>query len=315
MGGLLDDDLRSEMMTDLLRKPLRQVARKLFRHYGREYGKYTILTKLFVPYLAQKNTSPEIVEVDGGLRMELDSREYIQAQLYLFGCFEPATIKFIRKAVKSGSTVLDVGGNIGYHALEFAKAAGQAGQVFTFEPDEKNITALRRNAALNNLTTITAMQTAVSDSNAPLKLYLSAVDNNAGAHSTVYNERMLSETYVEVPSVTMDAFVREKNLTRVDCVKIDIEGAEMSVLKGMTTVLNEKRPMLIIELCAEYQNLAGYTVKQFKSYLMDGFKMAAFTTNDDGRLVKSPVTAFHHLDNVVFIPIERLVEFELLVQA
>jgi FkbM family methyltransferase len=292
---------------------LRKAFRGVFKHYSREYGKYTILTKLFFP-LTSKGSPKEVVRLGAGFTMSLDVSEYIQGNIFLFDTFEPSTIRFINRAIQQHDVVIDVGANVGYMALAFAKAA-PSGKVIAFEPDPKTADLLRENIRLNPFKHVEVIERAAADSDKPLKLYRAKVDSNAGANSTVFNERMLSEDFVEIPAITLDTFVKERPIDQISFIKIDVEGGEMSVLKGATDTLKKFRPALMIELCAEYQNLVGLTVKQFKEFLVNGFQMSAYTIQNDGRLKPSPITEFHILDNVVFIPTEKLSLYQHLISA
>ena len=154
-------------MTEGIKKPLRALFRTAMQFYPREYGKYSILMKLYFPYLAPVPPTKEVVTLHDGIRMELELNEYLQSQLYLFGEFEPATVKVLKRLVKSGDTVLDIGANVGYMSLVLAKCVGKNGKVFSFEPDSKNFASLKRNIELNADCNIEPIAKAVSDSHHP----------------------------------------------------------------------------------------------------------------------------------------------------
>jgi FkbM family methyltransferase len=135
------------------------------------------------------------------------------AQLYLFGTFEPATVKVLKRLVKSGDTALDIGANVGYMSLVLAKFVGKSGRVFSFEPDSKNFASLKRNLALNPDCNIAPIAKAVSDSHQPIRLYHAKFDFNAGAHSMLPSEKHSSD-FVEIEATTIDEFVTSHGLKK-----------------------------------------------------------------------------------------------------
>jgi len=145
-------------MTEGIKKPLRALFRTAMQFYPREYGKYSILMRLYFPYLAPVLPTKEIVTLHDGIRMELVLNEYVQSQLYLFGTFEPATIKVLKRPVKTGDTALDIGANVGYMSLVLAKCVGNSGKVFSFEPDSKNFASLKSTSSLILIATSSRLQ-------------------------------------------------------------------------------------------------------------------------------------------------------------
>lgn len=299
-------------MTEWVKRPLRALFRAATQFYPREHGKYSILMNLYFPYLAPFPPSKERVTLSSGIQMELELNEYLQAQLYLFGTFEPATVKVLKRLLKSGDTVLDIGANVGYIALEMAKHIGASGKVFAFEPDTKNFALLKRNLDLNPDCNIEPIPLAVSEANAPLRLYKSIIDFNDSAHSTLPSEKH-SVDFIEIPATTIDDFVQSRGVQKLNVIKIDIEGAEMSAFKGMRQTLSRFRPMVIAELCAEHQARAGYTTHAVKEWMAADVQMQAFKISDNGMLHKVKLEEEHVADNVAFIPSERIREVQSLI--
>ena len=229
------------------------------------------------------------------------------AQLYLFGTFEPATVKVLKRLVKSGDTALDIGANVGYMSLVLAKCVGNSGRVFSFEPDSKNFALLKRNIALNADCNIEPIAKAVSDSHQPIRLYHAKFDFNAGAHSMLPSEKHSSD-FVEIEATTIDEFVTSHGLKKVDVIKIDIEGAEMKAFNGMSETLRRSRPFVVCELCEEHQARAGYTTQAVKQWMAETARMQAFKVMESGRLTETPIEATHLADNIVFVPHERVQE-------
>ncbi|MEY2720019.1 MAG: hypothetical protein RLZZ273_1385 [Bacteroidota bacterium] len=281
---------------------LRTIFQKAARLYPREHGKYSILTRIYFPFLAPKSGTVVKSKLRYNITMVLDITEYLQAHLYIFGDYELPTIRFLRSVLRPGSVCLDVGAQMGYLTLAMATSADRQTVVHSFEPELNNAERFRENIKLNDLTNVTLHQTAVSTVDGMLKLYLSN-DRNAGTHSTVYIESNVSTEFVEIPSVRLDSFVNTHRLTSIDMIKIDVEGAEIDVINGAINVLIEHKPIIITELSDRLQQARGQTCREFKELMLD-YGYQAYSINDNGTLQPCPLQAQHVNDNIVFVHAE-----------
>lgn len=116
-------------------------------------------------------------EVDGH-KMFLDSKDSLN--LSINGIYEPLQTELVKKEIKKGDVVLDIGANIGYYTLIFAKLVGEDGKVFVFEPAPTNFSFLKKNVEINSYKNVVLVQKAVSNKTGKLKLYLS--EDNIGDH-------------------------------------------------------------------------------------------------------------------------------------
>ena len=162
--------------------------------------------------------------------MFLDRNDSLQ--LAMRGVYEPVTTALITRLVRPGDTVIDIGANIGYYTLIFARLVGDRGRVVAFEPDPDNFDLLARNVAANGYENVTLVRGAVAARAGMLRLYRSAT--NDGDHRT-YDVRD-GRTSVEVEAVRLDEYWTADRGT-VDLIKMDIQGAEGAALEGMEQVL------------------------------------------------------------------------------
>lgn len=141
---------------------------------------------------------------------------------------------WIIQNIREGDIVLDIGANVGYYTLIAAKLVGEKGRVYAFEPEPVNFEILGQNVKLHGFQNVVLEQKAVSDENGSIKLYLDEL--NKGHHRIYQTEQNRSS--IDVEAVTLDDYF--SNYTgKIDFVKIDTEGAEVVILKGMEKILNE----------------------------------------------------------------------------
>ncbi len=190
--------------------------------------------------------------------------------LYYDGVHEPETTAYLKANVKPGSIAVDIGANVGYFTLVFASLVGASGNVFAFEPDERIFPILRENVRLNGYRNINLDSRAVSENNGRQRFFLSSHLSRSGLAPHGSTKRI-----TEVETVSLDAL----NLQRVDWVKIDVEGAEVSVLKGMKRTISENSDIrLIIEFIPEHILGSDHNIEEFFD-LLDGFDFYGVDSN------------------------------------
>ena len=167
---------------------------------------------------------------------------------------EPDLINYVASTVKPGVVVLDIGAHIGIFAVPCAHRVGLTGRVIAFEPDPTNCESLRKNVELNGLSNVVIVEKAASSTTASAVLHLSA--NNTGGHSlhAIPSDSLLyppatNHASVAVLTVTVDGWLAEAGISKVDFVKIDVEGYESAVLQGMQHTLQDN---LEIQVVMEY---------------------------------------------------------------
>ena len=288
-----------------MKKILRIIFRQIFRFYKREHGKYTILQKFFFPYLADKYHKKDVIKVAGRFRMLLDTNEYLQAQLYLFNAYEPETISFIENVVSKDNVTIDIGANVGYISLVLADLVGKNGKVYSFEAEPNNYEVLGMNKNLNDYNQIIAYNKAISEKTGVLKLYYSK-DNNQGGHSTIFMEEYLTKNYVEIEALNLDLFADNEKLKNINLIKIDVEGAEMEVLKGFPNIMKNFKPLLIVEMNNQVQEKRGISTTDLKRYVCENYNYRTFNILKNGKLSECKIEQPHNIENVVFIHEDKI---------
>jgi len=164
---------------------------------------------------------------------------------YLVGTYEPHLQKAIRRYVRRGDTVYDVGANLGYISLSLAKQVGPNGRVAAFEPVPQNVDVLRKNIANNGLPNVRVFAVAASDRKGEAVIRIA--DGNFATSSLVWHRKNSSAEELVIKTVAIDDLVKNGELTEPSFVKIDVEGAEGLALKGMLRTVALSRPVLLIE--------------------------------------------------------------------
>ena len=173
-----------------------------------------------------------------GLQFELDLRDNLQRVLFFTGRYEPAVTAFLRRSLRPGDTVLDIGAHIGVHSLTAARRLGEVGggRVVAFEPAPDSAANLRRAAERNGLD-VEVVTAAAGACAGTIELRASTAYDPADAG--VRSSEGDGPVVAAVPVVAVDAWLAEHGSPRVDVVKIDVEGAETEVLDGMRSLLGQ----------------------------------------------------------------------------
>ena len=174
---------------------------------------------------------------------------------------EAGPVDRLKDFVPAGSLVIDVGANVGFFSLRFAKWVGNGGEVISIEPEDRNynslISALKREGLLNRVHTLKAVAAAASGM---MRLEINPL--HPADHKLSRDDSGLPVT-----AVTLDDLVEEKRRRRPALVKIDVQGAEMLVLMGAIDILKIAGPALFIELQEEGLNRFGTSVTAILNYL------------------------------------------------
>ncbi|WP_414647014.1 FkbM family methyltransferase [Caulobacter sp.] len=184
------------------------------------------------------------------------------------GGLEPGTGEALRRLVRPGMTVADVGANIGLLTLVMARATGPGGKVLAFEPEAVPRSNLEKMKYLNGLAWVDVRDQAVGDKAGRLTFHVSDIIG----HSSLYALPEAEEARtIEVEVVRLDDAAPAK---RMDVVKIDVEGAELDVLAGMQGLIGKNPDLAIVaEFGPEHLKRVGQTPAQwFKAFADAGFK-------------------------------------------
>jgi FkbM family methyltransferase len=179
--------------------------------------------------------------------LQSDGNDYIASLLYWGGidAFEGNTIRLFIELLNRADTVFDVGANTGLYSLIAARDNPRR-MVYAFEPVPRVLNCLRRNIALNKLPHIRLNPDAITDYDGEITLYVPSSPIPTDA-STLEGFRKTTKS-ISVQAKTIDSFVSQNEIKKVDLIKIDTEGTEHKVLKGAKKILMRDEPIIICEV-------------------------------------------------------------------
>jgi FkbM family methyltransferase len=195
-----------------------------------------------------------------------------------FNMIEPEQTSVFVNTLKNGMVFFDIGANVGYYTILGARLVGPQGRVLAFEPAIRNLAHLYEHVLLNKATNVTIVSAACSDHMS--LAFFSPGKNCAEGHLVEGNDN--SNTF-PVPTISVDEVIRQLGVSP-DVMKIDVEGAELSVLKGAEGTLYKSRPKLFLSThsdilrvtCLEYLREHGYAYEVLSRDRMNPSEFMAY---------------------------------------
>lgn len=184
----------------------------------------------------------------------------VLAQLVYYSNLEQGLEKTFCQCIEQGMTVVDVGAHIGLFTLLAARLVGEKGRVYSFEPSSRIFHLLTKNVNINFFTDakrIQCEQMAVTNKKGKLILFF---NKQKTGHSSLYPFK--NTVKENVRTISLDDYFGKKN--KIDVIKIDAEGSEPFILKGMKKIIdNNPNIMIFIEFCPENLKRASISPDSF----------------------------------------------------
>jgi FkbM family methyltransferase len=210
-----------------------------------------------------------LYKTQDNLLLWLGNDSVIDKNIISGGCWEPDTTKLVKSIIKEGMHVFDVGANIGYFTTLFSKLTGNNGVVFAFEPTVSYKRILEENIKINKLKNIQVYNFGLSNLEQELDINIDA--SSATIHQPFENEILSKET---INLKTLDNFVFQSNIKKIDFIKVDIDGHEPFFLEGAIQSIQKFKSILLIEISHLHYLEAGVNAWDFYDKLKTfGFKI------------------------------------------
>ena len=242
------------------------------------------------PYTVKNIQVNNIPELEISIIVSTQDMAISKPILWL-GEYEQGVTQVLLKFLQEDTNFLDVGANIGYFSLIAGKKCSQ-GKVLSFEPDPTNYNLLRSNIALNGLNNILPYNLALSDRNENLYFSTMGFDQNLGARFTAKETATLKQhslpqakTPTQIKAIAFDNFLPNE---KIDIIKIDVEGFELNVLRGMKGMLSQQQPLIITEFAPSNLKDIGRIEPRamFDFVIKLGYKVAIIELNGELRNCK-----------------------------
>lgn len=166
----------------------------------------------------------------------------------------------VKKYIKRGDTVIDVGGNVGFFVLILNELLGNEGKIYSFEPSKRLKERLEKTIKINNIQNVTIVNLALGESEGSTTLHYNPKQTGLSSIVTDFEKGSISE---EIQITSLDKF-SDNIQDRVSFIKIDTEGYEPQVLKGARKLISRDKPTIYIELGGDYQNSSAEALKILK---------------------------------------------------
>jgi FkbM family methyltransferase len=228
---------------------------------------------------------------------------------YYYGFCEANLTSFFLRVLERGNTFVDIGAHVGFYSLLASPLVEEEGSVHAFEPTPRTFEILKEN--ISKLKNVKANNNALSDSQKDLAF--ADYGPGYGAYNTAHPKGAAllnkEKTMIPVTALRLDDYCKAQKI-QPDFIKLDAEGFEYAILKGMESLLNSsdlKRPIISMEVAGDEaweenrQNSFAYLKE--KSYL-------PFQISDDGYLSSHTFKKDYTYDNLAFIPEERVAEYK-----
>lgn len=194
---------------------------------------------------------------------------------------EPKEVEVFKRYIAEQSTVFDVGSNVGTHALLAARLA-HAGKVFAFEPGVSAYAALQKNVALNTVSNVTTYNAAVSTGDTRWSLVQPGLSDEQSFLVPA------SEGAPMLNIVRLDDVMQKHNIQQIDFLKIDVEGAELLVVRSLGERLVDVRK-IFFENIPHVMERFGYTHEELYGFLIEHGFIIYTVELIDGKIALTPV--------------------------
>lgn len=175
------------------------------------------------------------------------------------GIFEPSSTRIVNQYVRKNDVVLDVGANIGYYTVLLSGLVGNEGRVIAFEPTRHFGEVLKANIDTNQLTNVHVLDFGLSSRECIADIDIGI--SSATIHSSNYYDPIIKHERISLR--TLDSVVSEYSISKIDFIKIDVDGHEPYFFEGAWKTLGKIDPLILFEVSHLHYKKAGIDICEF----------------------------------------------------
>jgi FkbM family methyltransferase len=304
-----------DVMKSLVPLPIKKVRRSFLRRkWARERAEHELIRKRFRAIMRPESDIAALIaertcvsklyaETDHGTFAFKAADRIIGWSIAALGAWEARQTSILLGLISEGDVVVDVGANIGWYSVQFARAAGESGQVISFEPEPANFALLEENLALNNMSDrVEALNLAAADKEGTLDFELSPT--NFGDHRVRFEQPLnhpagpeyyeeSSRPVISVRSTRLDETLSAYGISpgrRIRLIKLDCQGAEAAIIAGARKTLAETE-YLATEYWPYGIRRSGHDPREFLETIAATFDSFVELQANEGPPVFQPTTS------------------------
>lgn len=221
--------------------------------------------------------SPRSWRVEPGIQVVLRPLDWVQSDILRDGQLEPLTSSLLASVLRTGDTYVDVGAHIGFHTLLARHAVGETGTLLALEPQPHNCAQLLDNCRANDFSNIVLYVAAAGESDDVVALHLQTGTDTSCLSLAGGGVNDQSQCF-HVPLFRLDRLIPKHGIQRLRLLKVDVEGYELQVLRGLGDYIHATDNIILeilqpahpnSTLICEFLAGAGFTLKTVKGELWD----------------------------------------------
>jgi len=281
---------------------LRKITKKFYGFRG-----FARVAEWLRRSLSSSHKTVLITDYDGDLKMYCDLGEHMGSQIFWRGYYSRGQLLLLGRLLGEHSVFIDVGANQGEFTL-FAAKRCLAGRVLAFEPVPGIAERLRKNIEMNSFGNVQVITSGLGDERKTSPVYTAdKVYADGTTHEglyTVFPTEQRKSRVCDIEIMPLDETGAVSGLSTLDVMKIDVEGSELSVLRGAAATIKKFRPVIIMELADETCRSAGYEPADILKH-MSSLSYRCEVISDDGLTSPVPEEGLKKgFENVVCYPLK-----------
>lgn len=220
-------------------------------------------------HYASQDRDMVLDDFDGTSEFHVNLSDHIGSQIFWHGHYSVDVLRIAAKLLQPSDVIFDVGANIGEFSVFAAKRAPQ-GRLHAFEPMEKLSATVRGNLEANHFRNAHVHQVGFSTGSADIPIYRTTSRGGDGAINNGLNSLYAGnglDVAEIIKVVAMDEWCDQWKIAKLDLIKMDVEGAEMSALRGGADTIRRFKPAMIVEINPVICERAGYTPRDLVDYI------------------------------------------------